>query len=137
MSEKLLRLAVGERVEATSLRNVAREIGISPPGVALFLGGTSPRSATLAKLHAWHREHIGPDGMSAVTACATLHLLVGHLPADERLPAIRLILGIISQLHHQQGSSGPPWLAPLCAEFGVGEATTPPGCLAGDGEEKG
>ena len=120
-SEKLLRAAAADRVEATSLRGVAREIGISPPGLSYFLEGTSPHTRTLEKIRAWHHRQVGPNGTSAVTACTALFQLVAHLPHDERGAAIRMILTIVAALHRNRGTQGPPWLAALREEFGAGD----------------
>lgn len=48
-----LRSAAAARVENTSLRGAAREIGMSPSGLKKFLLGTSPYAATLRKLRTW------------------------------------------------------------------------------------
>jgi pantetheine-phosphate adenylyltransferase len=44
---------VAHRVENTSLRGVAREIGMSPTGLKKLLEGTEPPRSTLRKLEAW------------------------------------------------------------------------------------
>lgn len=48
-----LRSAAAARVEATSLRRTAREIGLSPTGLSKFLSGTKPYMKTLRKLRRW------------------------------------------------------------------------------------
>jgi len=48
-----LRRAVRERVEESSLRQVAREVGTSHPTLLDFLGGSTPRASTVVKLRRW------------------------------------------------------------------------------------
>ncbi len=122
-SEKVLRSAARDRVADTSLRKVAREIGMSPPGLSLFLDGGSLRSETLAKVRAWHVKDTGANVPSVETARTALDLLVAHLVLRDRAPTMRLILDVVAHLHRRKGSEGPPWLAHLCAEFGDGEAS--------------
>ncbi|HVH11557.1 MAG TPA: hypothetical protein VM759_00825, partial [Longimicrobium sp.] len=51
---KHLRETAAARVENTSLRSVAREIGMSPTGLKKFLLGTAPYSPTLRRLRNWY-----------------------------------------------------------------------------------
>ena len=48
-----LRRAVQERVNNSSLRQVAKEVGLSHPAVRDFLNGTTPRKSNVAKLRKW------------------------------------------------------------------------------------
>jgi uncharacterized protein YceH (UPF0502 family) len=48
-----LRQAVRERVEESSLRQVAREVGTSHPTLLDFLSGSTPRASTVGKLRRW------------------------------------------------------------------------------------
>ena len=54
VSVDTLREAVRLRVEDTSLRQTAREIGISHPGLRDFLNGSEPYGPNLLKLREWH-----------------------------------------------------------------------------------
>lgn len=47
-----IRAAVADRVEKTTLRKVAREIGMTPSGLTKFIGGAVPYRRTLRKLEA-------------------------------------------------------------------------------------
>lgn len=53
-SLETLREAARGRIAATSLRQTAREIGISHPALRDLLNGSTPRGPTLARLRAWH-----------------------------------------------------------------------------------
>lgn len=56
-----VRDVVRKRVEATSLREIADEIGMSFSGLRTFLGGTRPQPATWQKLE----KYIAATGTSA------------------------------------------------------------------------
>jgi hypothetical protein len=55
-----LRDAVGEYLETTSLREAAREIGMSPTGLANFVNGATPYTHTIGKLRAWQAARSRP-----------------------------------------------------------------------------
>jgi hypothetical protein len=123
VSVEALRSAAGERVAETSLRHVAREIGMSAPGLAHFLNGTSPRTATLDKIRTWHLKGAGADGTSVETARIALYTLASHLPpGGDRVSVIQMTLTMVAALHRWRGRPSPPWLVPLCEEYGVGGA---------------
>ncbi|HEX5724859.1 MAG TPA: hypothetical protein VFX98_05305 [Longimicrobiaceae bacterium] len=54
-----IRDLVAERIDYTSLRSVAREIGMSPMGVSGFVAGASPYRKTLRRLLTWHASLSG------------------------------------------------------------------------------
>jgi DNA transposition AAA+ family ATPase len=54
VSVPVLREAAAMRVADTSLRQAAREIGISHQALAAFLNGSEPYGPNLAKLREWH-----------------------------------------------------------------------------------
>ncbi len=85
-----LKRAVAGGVSATSLRQVAREVGMSPTGLRKFLSGASPYSATRRKLERWYvRRGSAPDVHSALAA---LEVLVLDLPPSERIRAMERIM---------------------------------------------
>ena len=55
----VLREAVRERVELTSIREVAREVGMAHTTLADFLKGTEPYGANRAKLRTWYEGEGG------------------------------------------------------------------------------
>ena len=64
-----LRDAVGEYLEQVSMRQAAREIGMSPVGLTKFVNGATPYMHTLRKLRAWRDARTGghpapPSGAS-------------------------------------------------------------------------
>lgn len=56
-----IRATLSGHVELTSLRQAAREVGMSPTGLSNFLGGAEPYMPTLSKLGTWY-EARGRDG---------------------------------------------------------------------------
>jgi DNA-binding MurR/RpiR family transcriptional regulator len=99
------------RVEATSLRRVAEDIGMSKSGLTRFIGGAEPYSKIRRKLERWYvrsRETDASD-VSVETARAALAVLLQDLRADRRGEALQ---EIAAALHHVYGSTGhvPPWL---------------------------
>jgi len=95
VSVDTLRRAVAGSVSATSLRQVAREVGMSPTGLRKFLSGASPYSATRRKLEHWYVRHgRGPDVHSALSA---LEVLVQDLPPADRIQAMEGILDVLVQ----------------------------------------
>jgi hypothetical protein len=83
LSIATIREAIRKRVDETSLREVADEVGMSFSGLRSFLDGSSPQPGTREKLVRWHYSH------------ATRSLTVPH---DELETAIALVL---SYLHDE------------------------------------
>jgi hypothetical protein len=52
-----LREALRQHLETHSLRQVSREIGMSPTGVSNFVNGSEPYVPTIRKLRAWRAAH--------------------------------------------------------------------------------
>src|SRR5437016_3027486 len=81
-----LRQAIANRVEATSLRSVAREVGMSAPGLQSFLNGGSPYESTRRKLTMWYFAHrFGQsDELTRAMAENLLGVLLSHIPEEHR-----------------------------------------------------
>lgn len=119
-----LREAVAERVDAHSLRHVARAVGMSPTGLQKFLDGSTPYAATRRKLERWYvREAASRAGAAdAESVRAALHVLGRDLPAAERRKALEDIVLRLEAAYRDAGREPPPWLAEVRAEFrGGGE----------------
>jgi hypothetical protein len=52
-----IRSALREYLDFTSLRQVSREVGMSPTGLSNFINGAEPYVPTIRKLRAWKAEH--------------------------------------------------------------------------------
>lgn len=95
-----IRSLAAERVERTSLRAVASQVGMSPSGLSRFLGGAAPYRKTVGKLESWYlvqqEGNSHTDGPSAKAAAIAVRLLARIAPpsrrhgfVDELLAAIR------------------------------------------------
>ncbi|MBI4409145.1 MAG: hypothetical protein HY561_05525 [Gemmatimonadetes bacterium] len=115
-----LRDAVAVEVEATSLRQVAREIGMSPTGLHKFLTGATPYSATRRKLEHWYiREESARYGaeLSAEAALAALHVLVRDLPATRQTAALQRLTHSLMEIYREVRRPSPTWLRELHAQL--------------------
>ena len=109
-------------VEATSLRAVARDIGMSPMGLKHFLEGTQPYSATFRKLTAWYVVYqAGSGGFSVESVRGALTVLTDGLPEPRRPHAQRVVLDDLAKLHAELGTRPPEWLTVLRVEADEGE----------------
>jgi hypothetical protein len=53
-----LRARAASAVEASSLRNLARQVGMSAAAMDKFISGTAPTPPTYRKLRAWYERHL-------------------------------------------------------------------------------
>ncbi len=110
-----LRQAVAGSVSATSLRQVARDVGMSPSGLRKFLSSASPYSATRRKLERWYvRRGSAPDVHSALAA---LEVLVQDLPPAERIRGMERIL---KGLERSRTGRLPGWIKQLRSQLPEG-----------------
>jgi hypothetical protein len=116
---KHLRETAAERVENTSLRRVAREIGMSPTGLKKFLGGTAPYSPTLRRLRNWYVQYAArlDHVVDREVASAALTVLVHDLPQDSRGHTATCLLDCVGQSFTQSGRSQPGWVTELRNQF--------------------
>ncbi|HET7462081.1 MAG TPA: hypothetical protein VFJ82_12570 [Longimicrobium sp.] len=115
-----LRDMAAARVERTSLRGVAREIGMSPTGLKKFLLGTAPYSPTLRRLRKWYLQHAAlPTGeVSYHDASAALVVLIHDLRPEPRRQASDCLLDCLGSAYEASGRARPRWVADLRAEHG-------------------
>lgn len=115
-----LRDVVAERVEAESLRRVAREVGMSPSGLQKFLDGATPYSATRRKLERWYVREAARygEGAGRATALAALHVLGQDLPPAERRRVLSDIVDRLEAGYRASRRAPPAWLDELRAEIG-------------------
>jgi hypothetical protein len=114
-----LRETVAARVEATSLRSVARQVGMSPTGLEKFLSGGTPYSRSRQKLQDW-AEREGSKPRSDVTMEGievAIGALVRDLPAEHRVEAIRRLVRSLQTVYEAEGAQPPEWLDRLAATW--------------------
>jgi|tagenome__1003787_1003787.scaffolds.fasta_scaffold20989397_7 hypothetical protein len=115
-----MRSLAAARVEHTSLRGVAREIGMSPTGLKKFLLGTAPYSPTLRRLRRWYVHHAElPSGeLEHRDAEAAIALLTHDLPGESRRVAVNEVLDCLARGYDAAGRPRPRWVAELHREPG-------------------
>lgn len=122
-----LREAVTIRVQATSLRSVARQVGMSPSGLDKFLSGGMPYQKSRRKLFDWlYREHgnLGAD-LTVDGIAAALGALVRDLPPERRERALGALLSTLRGLYEAHVEHAPVWLAELSRKAADGTAFPP------------
>lgn len=116
-----LRRTVAMQVQATSLRHVARRIGMSPTGLEKFLRGAEPYAVVRRKLADWWgREGASPTAeVSPELAAEALTALVRDLPPEQRRDAVTEMLDVLRDAHRLDGVAEPAWLRDLRERFGA------------------
>ncbi|WP_420126786.1 hypothetical protein [Longimicrobium sp.] len=116
---KHLRETAAARVENTSLRSVAREIGMSPTGLKKFLQGTAPYSPTLRRLRSWYVQYaaVQSGNVGLEDATAALNVLVHDLAPDPRKDTAGCLLECVGRGYDQSGKARPAWMAELQTRF--------------------
>jgi hypothetical protein len=114
-----VRAALADRVEHRSLREAAREVGMSPSGLRKVLDGARPYSSTRRKLHAWYvREGVRSYGETdASSALSALDLLVGALPSAPRARTAREIVETLRRGFEAASLLAPEWLDEAAERF--------------------
>lgn len=109
---EILREALRQRVEETSLRVAADEVGMSFKGVGKFLAGTDPHSGTIRKLNGWYVRRIASQSVEPTleTAQAVLAILVRHLPPAVQKVAVARMVSALRVVGDEQGVPAPRWL---------------------------
>ena len=115
VSVQVIREAVERQVEATSIRDVAAEIGMSPTTLYTFIRGESqePYRKNHRKLLTWYvqsRREVSVVDVHA--AAASLELLTLHFPVRQRRNAQRQVLGLLEQLG-RESVPVPQWMSEL------------------------
>ncbi len=80
----VLRNALRQRVELTSLRATARELGMSPTGLHGFIEGTEPYVKTLRRARVWLAERVQGEGDQDLADARAIEILVSPLAPDRR-----------------------------------------------------
>lgn len=109
-----LRDAVERWVEKTSLRQAARETGMSPTGLRKVLGGSRVHASTERKLLTWYVRHVARQADVAVldpeTASAALELLTEGIPQPQRAALVEAFLRAAERAYAAAGLPVPGWV---------------------------
>jgi hypothetical protein len=114
-----LRESVAARARSTSLRAVAREVGMSPSGLDKFLSGGNPYSGTRRKLYNWWLRSQGEPEvprLSSEAADSALRALLHDVAPERREVILAELVRTLRDLHHAHGELCPPWLAELVGD---------------------
>lgn len=116
-----MRTAVIERVERTSLRSAAREIGMSPTGLKKFLDGNMPYTKTIHRLRRWYLQHAADARaeISGEDAFAALRVLVHDLTPEAQAEAIQGMLRCMEESYTRSLRETPRWVAEMRARYGL------------------
>src|SRR5688500_7374533 len=116
-----MREAVMERVERTSLRTAAREIGMSPSGLKKFLDGNMPYTKTIHRLRRWYLQHaaLAREELSDEDAFAALRVLVHDLPPGMQAQTVDAMLHCMEQGFARSRRDVPPWVAGMRERYGL------------------
>lgn len=96
------------RVDETSLRHVAREIGMSPTGLRGLLDGADPYGKTKEKMRAWYVRMRGLSGVSPEVAENTILALLRSIPDPHRVASE--LLDFVEGLHRKRDLRVPTWI---------------------------
>ncbi|HEU4882428.1 MAG TPA: hypothetical protein VFT45_09295 [Longimicrobium sp.] len=118
-SIRRVREVAAARVENTSLRGVAREIGMSPMGLRNFIHGTAPYSPTLRRLRNWYVRYAAerPGAVEREEATAALSVLVHDMDSAPRRQAAVTVLDAVALGYEQSGVVKPAWVAELRTRY--------------------
>ena len=118
-SVRHMREVAASRVENTSLRQVAREIGMSPTGLKKFLEGTAPYSPTVRRLRNWYVRYaaVQKSDVETVDASAALSVLMHDLGSDSRRDAALNVLEAVGSGYERSGKPRPEWLSELRTRY--------------------
>lgn len=115
-----IRTAVEQRVERTSLRSVAREIGMSPSGLKKFLDGNAPYTKTVHRLRNWYVQHAADqDEIGDDDAHAALRVLVHDLPPGMQAETVEAMLHCMEQGYTRSRRPLPQWMAEIRERYGL------------------
>jgi hypothetical protein len=105
--------------DATSLRAVARAIGITPMGLSGFLAaGSTPQARTVRKLNSWYVRRMAtrpPEGEDEARAALTI--LAGYYPQKQRFRVLSRVLDSMEAEFRESGVAPPAWLHTLRDEI--------------------
>jgi hypothetical protein len=106
----VIRRELERAVDQTSLRQVAREVGLSPRGLSLVMAGSRTLRKTSRKLRDWYVRRAAVVGPSPELAAAALDILLEGLGSVGREHAAVAILGVIESMHRSEDAPPPSWL---------------------------
>jgi hypothetical protein len=102
------RRAVRLAIEGSTLRAVAKEIGMSPSGLQNFLDGAASYGKTKEKLRFWYFRRSGFSSYAVEDAAYILRRLVSSLPAPDH--GVIAVLDAVESSYQRVGMYPPDWV---------------------------
>lgn len=111
-SVETLREAARTYMDATSLRQAARDIGMSPTGLRGFLDGAAPYVKTERKLRAWYLREAQRQvqAVSPEAANNALRLLAGHFAPGFARETMLEIVDVLERRCIDSQTPIPSWI---------------------------
>ena len=103
------RMALRDRVNRSTLRGVAQEVGMSPTGLAKFIDkGTTPYAPTVERLRNRYYRMTGVHQRPPGEIAAMLRHLVVTLPRPDT--GVANLLAAVDASYQEAGMSAPEWV---------------------------
>ena len=104
-----IRIALEAAIARSSLRAVARRVGMSPTGLTNFLyGGGKPYGKTLERVRNWYYSEAGLQQLRPDEIAGLLRRVVGTLPMPD--VGVAIILEAVDRSYHSAGMMPPEWV---------------------------
>jgi hypothetical protein len=110
------RAALREAIARSTLRTVAKDVGMSPSGLQKFLDGTNPYGKTRERLRVWYFREAGFSGYAVEDAAYILRRLVGTLPTPDY--GVAGVLDAVDTAYQRAGMHAPAWVRLVRNELG-------------------
>lgn len=110
---EVLRDFARSQTEASSIRSVADEVGLSHSALHKFVTGrTNPQPRVRRLLGLWYLDKVeqAHDIDVARPYAAALEILLSEIPHDRRGAAEQEVLSMLAQVHTPAGEPPPRWL---------------------------
>ena len=108
--------AVRQAIARSTLRTVAKEVGMSPTGLQKFLDGTNPYGKTRDRLRVWYFREAGFSSFGVEDAACILRRLVGTLPTPDY--GVAGVLDAVESAYRRAGMYAPEWVRLVRHELG-------------------
>jgi hypothetical protein len=115
----LLRTAVERELAAISLREAARQIGLSPNALRNFVRGAEPRATTRHRLERWLADRPGAaPGPSLSNFVQLLENITPDLPAREAAALGREMSELLLDAYRRRQIPPPRWVREVARHYG-------------------
>jgi hypothetical protein len=112
------RRAVRDAIAGSTLRAVARSVGMSPTGLQKFLEGANPYGKTKERLRFWYFRQSGFSSYAVEDAAYILRRLMATLPAPDH--GVAQLLDAVEAAHRRVGMYPPEWVHLIRHELEAG-----------------